>query len=33
VMPSEESLEVSEIATEAEEHTFLVECWGDPDDY
>ena len=33
VMPSEESLDVSEIATEAEDHTFLVECWGDPDDY
>gem|GEM_PF-3381592 len=33
VMPSDESLEVSDIATEAEDHTFLVECWGDPKDY
>ncbi|MGY8996863.1 MAG: trypsin-like peptidase domain-containing protein, partial [Alphaproteobacteria bacterium] len=33
VMPSDESLDVSEIATEAEDHTFLVECWGDPEDY
>lgn len=33
VTPSEESLDVAEIASNAERHTFLVECWGNPEDY
>jgi len=33
VTPSDESLEVEDIAADAERHTFLVECWGSSGNY